>query len=356
MIRRLFDDLKATEIYDVDHLRFNFSPNFGNLRKFSFRKVIELLRVFLRIGLIRIRGPIDILWYPSGGPQTAPILRDIILIPIVSSLCRHTVVHFHAAGIAERLKQKSNSLLSCLAAKIFNVFADAAIVMTEYNRRDPDALGIEPVYVIPHQIDDRWDSTTTHRATSGRYDFLYVGHLYDLKGTPQLLRAFATASASQPKTRLTLVGGFIAPYCEEQLRSELETLGLTGRVQYAGEVRGTEVDRFYAHADCFIFPTIAPYESFGMVLLEAMMWQLPVVATDWRGNRDVLGGQAGGIVFDPGDDLVPALAAAIQMACEHRHEWSQWGALNRQRFLRHFRNTNANRYAELIDHTCEGHR
>lgn len=351
MVKQLFDELSKVSTYNVEHLRFNFSPTFSDLRKFSWRKVFEVFRVWGRMLRLRFRGRIDVLWFPSGGPQTAPILRDILLLPLGSLLARRTIVQFHAAGIAERL-ERSHDIPARLASRVYQSCADSAIVMTPFNRRDPEALGVREISVIPHQLDDRYEEASINRPLENRLCFLYVGHLYDLKGTPQLLEAFSSVAATHQDVHLTLVGGFLAPYSKSQFSSQIKRLGLVENVSYAGEVRGDDVDQYYSSADCFVFPSIAAYESFGMVLIEAMMWGLPIVATDWRGNRDVIGDPPGGIIFEPTDTLTASLESALRSACNRRPEWKSWGKENRKRYLQFFRRTYTNRYEALIHQNC----
>lgn len=347
MVRRLFNDLQKAGVYDVEHLRFNFSPTFAALRKFSWHKVLEIPRVWGRMIHLRAQGRVDLLWYPSGGPQTAPVLRDIALLPLLSLLARHVTVHFHAAGIAERLKTRPG-LLGRALSWVYRHCVDSAIVMTEFNRCDPEALRLQDISVISHRIEDRNPSASFRPISSAPPHFLYVGHLYDLKGTPQLLRAFSQLISHHPEAHLTLIGGFLGSYTEALCRTQIRKLGFESNVRLVAEIRDGTLDDFYRDADCFVFPSIAPYESFGLVLAEAMMWGLPIVATDWRGNRDVLGDRPGGILFPPARPLESPLANALNQACQCREEWPEWSRRNRQRFVAQFSRTDQNLYEDFI--------
>jgi glycosyltransferase involved in cell wall biosynthesis len=70
-------------------------------------------------------------------------------------------------------------------------------------------------------------------------------------------------------------------------------------------------------------------------LIEAMMWGLPVVTTDWRANGEVAGSGEqlpGGICFPIGGDLVAAIATATDDAFDRREQWVAWGRRNRERY------------------------
>jgi phosphatidylinositol alpha-mannosyltransferase len=140
----------------------------------------------------------------------------------------------------------------------------------------------------------------------GRMNLLFVGRLEERKGFAHLLRAFARVQAALPETRLLVVGAFspkdAAPYIRES-----RALGLK-RVRFVGPVSDEALPRYYRSCHLFCAPSIG-YESFGLVLLEAMAAGAPVVATDIRGYRAVLAGGRTGELVPPGD--VPALAAAI---------------------------------------------
>lgn len=140
----------------------------------------------------------------------------------------------------------------------------------------------------------------------GRLNVLFVGRLERRKGFEFLLRAFGSVQASLPETRLLVVGAFsredAAPY-----RALSQEMGLN-HVCFVGPVSDDELPRYYRSSHLFCAPSIG-FESFGLVLLEAMAAGVPVVASDIRGYRTVLPGGQGGVLVPPKD--APALAETI---------------------------------------------
>ena len=59
-------------------------------------------------------------------------------------------------------------------------------------------------------------------------------------------------------------------------------------VTYAGFVFGPAKQRILTESDCFCFPTYYYAESFGLVLVEAMAFGLPVITTRWRSIPELL--------------------------------------------------------------------
>lgn len=345
MVQRILEELSVDRGWRTVHLPFYFTPNFQTVRRFRVGKVVELYAVFWRfLGLVARHGRPDILLYPSGGPQTVPVIRDILLLPILCLFSRRVTVQFHAAGIAERLRKKSGLLEWLLRWAYRRV--GGAIVMTDFNRCDPEALGIANIAVIPHRLPDENpegklpdysafpNSSSLILPPSSFFTLLYAGHLYDLKGTPQLIEAFGEIASEFPWIRLVLMGEFLPPYSEEECRARCRELRIEDRVEITGVLHGENKASRFQQAHLFIFPSIAPYESFGLVMVEAMMWGLPILATDWRGNRDVAG--PGGIYAAVDESMRIQFAETLRKAFAQPQALVAGGTRSRRRFEEHF--------------------
>jgi glycosyltransferase involved in cell wall biosynthesis len=263
------------------------------------------------------------------------MIRDMLLLPWVLLLSERVILYFHAAGIADRLEQNPRSSLNRLVSFLYGK-AFAGIVMTNFNRRDPEAVGVRRVLVVPYRIKDDFDPLVVRRGDIRAKRILYVGHLCPDKGTPELLRAFALVRRNHPEIQLSLMGECLPPFTQRALKQLIADLHVQPFVQVLGVLRGRAKAEEYGKADLFIFPTLAPYESFGIVLAEAMSWALPIVASKWRGNSDVLTSQAGAICFPVSSSFAEDIAAALEQALGHSDEWPEWGKANRSVFRQRY--------------------
>ena len=131
---------------------------------------------------------------------------------------------------------------------------------------------------------------------------LGLGRLVPQKGYDVALRAFASVRERHPDAVLVIAG-------EGPERTELERLGqelgLGESVRFPG--RAGDVAAWLQRAEVLVHP--ARWEGFGLVLLEAMLASLPVVATRVSAIPEiVVDGETGLLV--PANDSV-ALAAAL---------------------------------------------
>jgi phosphatidylinositol alpha-mannosyltransferase len=164
--------------------------------------------------------------------------------------------------------------------------------------------------VIPNGIDyDRFageDVQPLAEYRDGRPTILFVGRLDDRKGFAHLLAAFVRVAAELPDARLLVVGGFDTGDKSEFVRAARRAK-LHG-VRFIGFVPSADIPRYYRSADLFCAPSTG-FESFGIVLLEAMAAGVPIVASDILGYRSVLTHGREGLLVPPGDEN--ALAAAL---------------------------------------------
>jgi glycosyltransferase involved in cell wall biosynthesis len=107
---------------------------------------------------------------------------------------------------------------------------------------------------------------------------LYVGNLLYLKGIHLALRAFSEFQKDSPGSKFVLIGDGGE---REWLKQQSRDLGIETNVQWLGRMPQEEVLKQYPLFDVFLFPSL--HDSGGMVILEAMSQDLPVICLDLGG-------------------------------------------------------------------------
>jgi glycosyltransferase involved in cell wall biosynthesis len=110
-----------------------------------------------------------------------------------------------------------------------------------------------------------------------------VAHLFPRKGLEYLIEAMAHLKKVFPRIFLVIVGTGDFQY-ERRLRKQVEHLGLTENVLFAGFQDYPEL--FISEFDIFVLPSIS--EGFGIVLLEAMALGKPIVASNIGGIPEIV--------------------------------------------------------------------
>lgn len=146
------------------------------------------------------------------------------------------------------------------------------------------------------------DQPVKDRPWTGK--LLYVGRYDPRKGIETLVRAVPLLD---PGTTITAHGGGSAAEVA-RLTALADELGVADRVTLGGAVERSELAQLYHRADAFVFPSEWE-EPFGLVPLEAMACDLPVLATGVGGSDEFCIDGENCVRFQPGDPA--GLAAAV---------------------------------------------
>ncbi len=175
--------------------------------------------------------------------------------------------------------------------------------------------------IIPNGIDcARFESPNIkpiERFDDERPNILFVGRLDKRKGFMHLLRAYPFIKQAVPDVRLIVVGGYSNEDKDPYVRYA-RAHRLRG-IHFVGYVAPDKLPRYYRTATVFCAPSTG-FESFGIVLLEAMAAGLPIVASDIAGYRTVLENCAEGLLVPPGDERVIARSIITLLQDRNRRE------------------------------------
>ncbi len=184
--------------------------------------------------------------------------------------------------------------------------ADATVAVSEALAQTLRAHGLRCDAVVPNVVDDtRFAALPPPPARSAADPFVFftLGTLLPAKGMDLLLQALALLPPTLP-VRLHIGG---AGPKRAALQALAAKLGVQARVRWLGALAPAAVPTALAESHAFVLAS--RHESFGVVLVEALMAGRPVLATRCGGPEGIVGVGDGALV--PVDDA-PALAAAMQ--------------------------------------------
>jgi glycosyltransferase involved in cell wall biosynthesis len=165
-----------------------------------------------------------------------------------------------------------------------------------------------PVTVIPYGMTIKPKPPKKHSPEEVR-SLLFVGRLDERKGLRYLLAALPSVLAKYP-VRLRIVGKGIL---EDEIKSQCDAIGLNDVVDFLGFVSKEELADEYAACDIFVLPAIidskGDTEGLGIVIIEALAHQKPVIASAVGGIVDVINSGTTGLLIPEKDP--EALAQAI---------------------------------------------
>lgn len=365
------------------HVRMAFSDAIGDVGRFRVAKLFHLVSVIIRIFICRCIHRPTVLCYPPAGPNRVPVYRDVAILLCTRWMFRQTILYFHAGGISEIYPKLSRPMRWLFRKALFN--ADAAIRISQGSPNDGQLLHARAEYVVPNGIDDEFEAyrdaiaarqhtahqlrnlqaTDSQRAlnanSSGEsssfvalaepntdelppLSILFLGILCESKGLLVLLDACGQLAGRGIPFELRVAGQFATSQFKQEVMNRISELNLESRVQFLGQLNDDAKWHALAQADVLCLPTFYEAETFGLVLVEAMSFALPVVATSWRGIPEIVDDGVTGYLVEIQDPA--AVANRLQQLQLDPPLRQEMGNAARAKFLSQF---TAERYWQRME-------
>ena len=330
MIQYLLDG-KYKDI-ELTHVRMNFSQQLDSVGSFRLAKLWELLRVVAAIYIARLRVRPAVLYYPPAGPRFVPVMIDIVILGMTRWAFAKTVFHFHAGGISEYFLKMNPVMRSLFRFSLMR--PDMVIRIAHGSAQDGRGLLCKKEVVIPNGIPDfAGESIQRDGNRRAPIGILLVAALSEDKGVLIAIEAAQQLMSAGMDVELTCVGGWSSPEFQVRAESIIEP-SFRSRFKFPGIQTGTRKWEYYRSADIFVFPSFYHSETFGIVLLEAMCFSLPIVASRWRGIPEVVEEGSCAILCEPKD--VASCRDALTRLIEDSGLRSRMARAARDRYLQYF--------------------
>jgi len=324
------------------HVRMHFSKEMDELGRFSVSKTFHLLKVILKIVYFRVFRNVSVLYYPPSPPVRLPVLRDLAILCTTRWMFKETIFHFHATGISEiypSLQWFKKILFRWSFSK-----PDIAIQLSEYNPDDGAFFNARRQCLIPNGITDEYARMGNQRKEMRPIcTLLSIGLIRESKGILVLIDAMRILAQKGIPVHAKVVGKFESPEFKSIVLNRIEELGLSGYFDFPGVLTGAEKHQVYLDADIFCSPTF--FESFGLVVAEAMQFELPVVASKGQGVQSLVVESETGFLTEVRDSK--AFADRIEMLVSNPELRCQMGCAGRRRYLEEY---TVDKFHSRMDH------
>lgn len=230
----------------------------------------------------------DVFWSPHYNVPLLPIRAKWRLVTI------HDVFHLAHLEDLPWLQQAYARILLNGAVRL----SKKVITVSEFSRREIRKylrVKEEKLEVVACGRDPDF-SQGFRRKIGGEKYVLFVGNVKPHKNLKGALRGFARIADRYPDLKFYIVGrkeGFVTGD-PEVARLASETM--QDKVVFTGHVSEVALKDYYGNAAALLFPSL--YEGFGLPVLEAMSFGIPILASN-RASLPEVGGESIRY-FDPG--------------------------------------------------------
>lgn len=253
-------------------IRLNFSKKFEELRVFTFLKLFKTIKIGFQL-FIKILFFKPNYIYFSIFPTGWGFFRDFLYVLIIKGFKITPIYHLHISGIGNC----QNKIIKLIYRLTFNrsiiIHLSEGLLKTEIL---PLELNNSQFHIVPNAIKE-----VNYEKNLVLKDFisvLFVSNIFEEKGIFNLINIFSELKKKYNNIELVVLGPFKSLTIRRKLSSMIRELALTDCIFIKGPLYNDMLAKEYMNADIFLYPTY--YDSFPLVLLEAMSFSLPIVTTE----------------------------------------------------------------------------
>ena len=186
-------------------------------------------------------------------------------------------------------KIKSIENVAKNALKVTAVSSSLNNILKEYTKTNIDLL--------PNIVDDFFFQKEFQNKISKNFIFLHIASLDKNKNQELLIKSFEKIAKLNHNVYLNIAG---SGYMKKYLESLVKKLDIEKQVNFLGRITQERVREEMMKSDCFVLSS--NFETFGVVLIEALACGLPLIATKCGGPEDIVNKQ-NGILMDVENQL-----------------------------------------------------
>ena len=276
-----FEDDKGVKVYRVDNYMIHPNNFIDWIMQLNFNLIAKASELISQEGAFDVIHAHD--WLVAYAAKT---LKNSYNIPIVSTI--HATEAGRNSGIHDETQRYINDTEWMLTYESSEVIVNSNYMKNELQRLF--GLPFEKINVVPNGVNlnlfagiERDYNFRRKYALDNEKIILFMGRLVYEKGIQHLIAAMPKILQGYHDAKLVIAGkgGML-----DELRAQVDALGISQKVCFAGYLNGKEVQKMYKAADISVFPST--YEPFGIVALEAMLSENPVVVSDIGGLNEIV--------------------------------------------------------------------
>lgn len=326
MGKYIHDSKVINKTFDCRYFNLTLAKNLQDIGKGSIRKFWDFIQ---QLGRIRkeVKTFQPNLCYVTPNAKGGAFYKDFVVVMMLKSMGQKVVVHYHNKGVATRQDKILDNWLYQHFFKNLKI-----ILLAEPLYKDICKYADKRnVYFCPNGIPIKQNRPT--RINHEGFNILFLSNMMETKGVWDLVEACRILKEKGKEFHCHFVGKW-SDISEDDFQQRIKKFDLINNVSAYGAKYGDEKIAFFQKADIFVFPTYYHNETFGLVLLEAMEYEIPCISTNEGGISTVIDDGKTGFVVERKSPRI--IAEKIEVLMNHPVLCKEMGMAGRERLENKF--------------------
>lgn len=282
----------AAENFSLDSVAINTAKRQDAIGRVRLDKVFNFIKIMIEVLKKLIRNRYHLCYF-SLTPTGIGFYKDMILVVILKVFRVKMLYHLHGKGISLR-RSVLEKMLYKLCFHNAKVIAISKLLLYDIEKY----VDKKDVYILPNAVSNNlndWEvkEIAEERHSESTVTILFLANIIRSKGVFIALGAARILKEKNYNFKLYFVGDW-GDIKKEEFFNVIEQYNLNTEVQYLGFRENDDKYDLLKKSDIFICPTCN--DIFPLVILEAMQFCLPVVATDEGGIPEIIEDNISGFI------------------------------------------------------------
>ena len=294
------ESTKLQEAYECKFITIKSSDTIGDIGKVNFKKFYLVVELYLKVlfALIVFRpGKI----YYTASVSGVAFYRDLLVSTLWKIYEKITTVdvyyHYHTKGVDKFVSLSSRNLkLTNFFLKNINV-----VLLSPLLKKDFDKINTyKRVMFLPNGVENNYTDKEFENYIEKKnfkdIHILYLSNMIQSKGYFEVLKLAKLYNTQN--YIFHFAGAWQDTQDEKDFFEFIQKNNLDKKVIFHGFINGNQKKELFEKASTLIFPTRYKKESFGLVVVEAFSYGIPVITTDEGSLKSIVDDKSGIVIFD----------------------------------------------------------
>lgn len=323
--------------FDADYINLSTSNEINEVGKGGISKILSTLSIMGKVLKALLIKRYD-LCYMTLTAKGYGYYKDFLVVVILKLFRKKIIYHFHNKGVSTQRQKMPDNLLYKSTFKSTKSILLSSLLYSDISHYVERKDVFFCANGIPEVANDFAAKRTYNNLNTCK--LLFLSNMVVEKGVFVLIEACRILKENGILFECHFVGAW-ADVSEESFNEHIKINNLSNYIFGHGRKYNQDKLDFYYAADIFVFPTFYHNECFPLVLLEAMQFGLPIVATDEGGIADIISTGVTGFSVPKKNPV--ELADKLELLIKNPQLRSQMGMAGEKRFkdeftLHHFEN------------------
>ncbi len=321
--------LEESDKFEVSSVKINYSREFNDVGNFSWNKVTGFFKTAGQVISVSLKFKPDLVYFMPATSGFA-LIRDFLFSVILKVLKNNIIFHLRTQITEEDKNNRFKNFFFKVAfrnSRVVVLGKELEVEVQPYFQKDK-------IFTLPNAIEKKLSDTDFEeieksRSGHSKIRLVFLSNMMKSKGWPDVLEAAKILHERKVDFVLNFAGSWPSDLEKDEFYQIVDDYSIGEKTKFTGYVNDNQKHELLSNSDVLIFPS--KNEAFGRVVIEAMEYGIPVVASKTGSIPGIIHHQKTGFLSNSPEEIADYVVELQNIELR-----TKMGRKARQRFLSNY--------------------